>query len=59
MSESPKIKYDNSGPLHFMVQKSGWVMCRRMGEIPFVMTVKEWNALSGVPRGEAANAGNA
>ena len=58
MSESLKIKYDSLGPLHFMVQKSGWVMCRRMGEIPFVMTLKEWKALLIVPHGEGTHAGN-
>lgn len=55
MSENPKIKYDSSGPLHFMVQKSGWVMCRRVGRVPFVMTVKEWDALTAVSQKEGCN----
>jgi len=47
MGETTKLKRDDHGPIRLMAVKSGWVMCRRPYAKPFVMTLKEWNALPG------------
>jgi hypothetical protein len=40
-----KIKADHLGPLHLLAFTDGHVMCRRPGGTPFVLSVREWDAI--------------
>jgi hypothetical protein len=39
-------RWDQYGEWRCMAVVEGWVMCRRKGAMPHVMTVKEWSALA-------------
>lgn len=40
-----ETKQCDGGPIKAMACADGYVMCRRPGCIPFVLTVKEWDRL--------------
>lgn len=42
-------RWDEHGEMRLMAEKDGYVMARRPGYAPFVVSVKEWNALSAEP----------
>ena len=39
------VRYDKGGQIRSMATADGYLMCRRPGCHPFVMSAKEWNAL--------------
>lgn len=43
--------YDRHGRIRFMVRSGGYVMCRRPGAAPFVLSEKHWRKL---PKDEVA-----
>lgn len=40
------IRYDLIGKLTLMTEKDGYVMIRRPGAMPMVITTKKWESLS-------------
>jgi len=45
---APVYRHDDLGRLRLMASAEGYVMVRRPGALPFLMTVKEWADLSDV-----------
>lgn len=39
------VRYDGIGPLKKMAEADGWVMARRPGAMPILMTLKEWDRM--------------
>lgn len=42
---APKMRPGGDGPVRFMTRSGGYVMARRPGCVPFVLSEKEWMAL--------------
>lgn len=49
MSGNPERRYDRYGEFRWMTEAEGYVMCRRKGCGPFVLTRREWDALARRP----------
>lgn len=53
----PERRYDRYGGMRLMAEAGGYVMMRRDGCMPGLMTRNEWDALSRVPLDEEAKNG--
>lgn len=42
------LRHDQHGDIKFMAEADGYVMCRRPGCMPFVLSKKSWEALEKV-----------
>jgi hypothetical protein len=47
VKKSPEYRYDKYGRFRLIVRAEGYVMARRTGCGPVIMSEKEWSALSG------------
>lgn len=48
-------RFDGHGRVRLMAVADNYVMCRRPGCIPFVLSVQKWNAMSREPLNEQAD----
>ena len=54
MTKRAEARIWKDGPIRLMASADGYVMVRRPGKLPFVLTAAEWGELPLTPPGEGA-----
>lgn len=54
MSKKSERRVDHIGPLRLMAEAEGYVMVRRPGCMPFLMSADKWRALPELAKTDAA-----